>query len=115
MSVRREEYIIWGYKLGEEFTKALWRRIDYTDLDSKYGWGKEQSLGIRFLTDGMSGGYTFFGYIKQLSDGWEENSVITEIQKTTKEQEWEIAGKFAELFPAESMPEIKVYHVPHYV
>lgn len=116
MSVRREEYIVLGCKLNEEFTDNLFKGDEtfYEKILGEYGWKKNNEYKIQMLIDGMNGDYTFFGFITQLNNGYEENYDITEILEITFEQKELIKLKFNELFPDIKMPEIKAYHVPHY-
>lgn len=114
MSVTRQEYIVIGMKFDNKFTDRLWARPDADDMNEKYEWEKDREKEIQYLTDGMSGDYTFFGYIQQLSDGYDENSTVTEINQPQSGMVTAIQKKFIELFPDEQMAEIKIYHVPHY-
>ena len=116
MGVNREEYIVIGCKLGKKFTKKLWKRVDEdSELESQYNWNEKREKRAQYITDGMSGEYTFFGLIKQLSDGFDgENTDIIEFEEPTAEKKQQVEEKFKELFPNEEMPPIKMYYLPHY-
>jgi len=115
MGVDREEYVVIGCCLDDKFTKKLWKREDRDEIDELYCWEKEREDQIQYLTDGMSGQYTMFGFIRQLSDGQgDENYEMIEFEEPTSAKKQEIAKKFKELFPEEKMPEVKMYYLPHY-
>ena len=114
MGVNREEYIVIGMKFDDKFTDRLWARPDQRAMDEKYSWEKEREKEIQYLSDWMSGDYTFFGYIQQISDGDDENTTVTEINEPQGSMITAIQKKFIELFPDEEMVEIKIYHVLHY-
>jgi hypothetical protein len=105
MSTRLENYIIYGIKLGEEFTEEYWEKDFYPEME----YDKSKEFKPLFLTDGMNGNYTYFGFIKDLN---EDNETVLE---TIKLNPFEIQNKFNELYPEMTMPEIKLYHVPHWV
>lgn len=110
MSVQREEYIIYGCKFSEEFTREFWEK----DFYDEYIWEKEKEEQPNFITDGMNGDYTFFGFIIQIGDGEEENYEAIEFKEITEENKTIIRNKFNELYPNTELPEIKMYYLPHY-
>ena len=116
MGVRKEEYIVIGCKLGRKFTKALFKKSDEDwEAFESNSWNKKKPKQIGYIVDGMSGEYTFFGFIKQLSDGWEDmNTEIIVFEEPTDEKRKEVEEKFKEMFPDEEMPPIKMYYLPHY-
>lgn len=114
MSVRREEYLIIGCKGDEDFCERYWHMENFLNIDKQYGYEKTNENEVQILTDGMGGNYCFIGFIKQLSDGYDENEQITEITNITQEQIDAIQKKFQEIFPTESMLPIKIYHAPHF-
>lgn len=117
MSVRKETYLIYGFKFGESFTDEY---FDNEDLYSQFEYNRRNGDDgkILFLSDGMNGMYTFFGYILSLSDGgdWYED-MIKKIPFIPSELNSEIFAKFQEHYPEVpvSMDDIKLYYVPHYV
>lgn len=116
MGVNREEYIIIGCKFDRDFTQRLFDREDYDDFNSEHEWSKGDEKKIKILSDGMSGDYTFLGYILQIGDGYDENADSIEFKPVTKKQEEKILEKFTELFPQESrsLAQVKMYYTPHY-
>jgi len=111
MSIRIEKYIIYGIKFGEEFTKEFWKKEFY----DKEVWEKSKPKDKPyFLTDGMSGEYTFFGFIQELSDGFNEpeekviNLSFTDVV---------LISRLYELYPDIEIntDDIKMYFLPHYV
>ncbi len=112
MSVQKEEYIIYGCKFDEDFTEEFWKK-DFRD-EEEWEEDKDEDEPY-FLTDGMSGEYTFFGFIERIADGFDEsNGEIIEFDQPTKEQKQTIIKKLKKLYPKMKVPEIKMYYVPHY-
>lgn len=111
MSTRKETYIIFGCKFGEEFTKEYWRKDFYDEME----WGKNKPKNKPFfISDGMNGDYTFFGVINQLSKGGDDED-YKEIEISPDFEPFDIEEKFKELYPNEELPEIKIYYLPHWV
>jgi len=110
MSTRVEIYIIYGLKLDGEFTEDFWEKQFRDEME----WDKTKPKDKPFfITDGMNGDYTFFGFIKQLSNGWddsEEQEINTSFTKA------EITSKFYELYPDSKIndEDIKLYFLPHW-
>lgn len=111
MSTRIENYIIYGLKFGENFTKDFWEK----DFSDEMEWDKNKPKDKPFfISDGMNGNYTFFGFITQLSNGWdntEETEIKLDFSKT------EIISKFHELYPEVKITDddIKLFFLPHWV
>lgn len=111
MSTRVEEYLIYGLKFGKDFTRDLWEQ-DFCDNEQ---WNKEKPKDKPFfITDGMCGNYTFFGFITELSNRWDD----------AKEQEIdlsftkvEIISNFNKLYPNVEIndEDIKLFFLPHWV
>jgi hypothetical protein len=118
MGVRREEWIVTGIKLSDEWTSALFRDSNRFEKieDALYDTAKFKETKIsNILVDGMSGDYTFIGICKQISDGWDGDSYeIVEIEAPSPEQIAEIKAIWNKWFSGEDMPEIKNYYVPHF-
>lgn len=110
MSVRVEQYLIYGCKFGEEFTEEYWEKDFRDDTEWEEDKPKDQPF---FITDGMNGDYTFFGIICQLSDGGDDDYDAKEIDFPYNKEV--IIEKFSELYPDTEIPEIKLYYLPHYV
>lgn len=111
MSTRIENYLIYGIKFGEDFTEKYWEKEFYPKME----WNKNKPKDNPFfITDGMNGLYTFFGFIIQLSDGWNDPEEIIVNLSFTKV---EIISKLLELYPDIKIDEddIKLYYLPHYV
>lgn len=104
MSTRIEHYIIYGIKLDEEFTNEYWEK----DFRDETEYNPLKSSKPSFLTDGMNGDYTYFGFIKPL-----DNHKETVLGFTVADS-IDIRNKFNELYPEMTIPEIKLYHVPHW-
>lgn len=104
MSTRVEYYIIYGIKLGEQFTNEYWDEDFYPEME----YDKSKDFKPLFLTDGMNGNYTYFGFITELDD--DKETVISSKGLI----DIDIRNKFNELYPEMTMPEIKLYHVPHW-
>lgn len=111
MSVRVENYLIYGIKLGCEFTKDFWKQDFYDDECWCRGKAEKEPY---FLTDGMNGGYTFFGFITELSDGFDEPE---EKEISLFFTDAEIIQKFYKLYPNEKINDgdIKLFYLPHWV
>lgn len=111
MSTRVENYLIYGLKFGEEFTKDFWEQEFY----DKEVWDKRKPKDKPyFITDGMNGNYTFFGFITELSNGWndaEEQEINLSVTKV------EIISRFYELYPYAKIKDedIKMFFFPHWV
>ena len=110
MSVRVENYLIYGCKFGEEFTEDYWEQ-DFRD-EMEWEEDKPQDQPF-FITDGMNGNYTFFGLICQLSDGGDDDYEAKEINFEHNERA--VVEKFSELYPDMEIPAIKLYYLPHWV
>jgi hypothetical protein len=111
MSTRIENYLIYGLKFGEDFTNDFWKK----DFNDQEHWDKNKPKDKPyFLTDGMCGDYTFFGFITQLSDGWDYPKEIEINLSFTKV---EIISKFYGLYPDLKIndEDIKMYFLPHWV
>jgi hypothetical protein len=110
MSVRVENYLVYGCKFGEEFTEEYWEK-DFRD-DTEWDEDKPTDKP-HFITDGMNGNYTFFGFICQLSDGGDDDYEAKEIDFSYNENQ--VKEKLCELYPEMEIPDIKLYYLPHYV
>lgn len=104
MSTSVDHYIIYGIKLDSEFTEEYWQMDFYPEME----YEPLKPFKPLFLTDGMNGNYTYFGFIKELDS---DDETILDINGFSSE---EITRKFQELYPELTMPEIKLYHVPHW-
>lgn len=111
MSTRVENYLIYGLKFGEEFTHQYWKK----DFYDKEEWDSQKRKDEPFfLTDGMNGDYTFFGFIIELSnscDDAEEKEIDLSFTKA------EIVAKFYKLYPDSQISDedIKLYFLPHWI
>lgn len=112
MSVNKEVYIIFGLKLNEEITREYWEK----DFRDETEWDKDKPKNKPFfITDGMSGDYTFFGFIQELNDGsYDFIEEITEIK--TDFNASDVIYEFKNLFPEITANEhdVKMYYLPHY-
>lgn len=99
-----------GCKFGEEFTEEFWEK----DFRDEMEWEEDKPKNEPFfITDGMNGSYTFFGYITLLGDGgWDEEIKELNLESPNKNKIEEV---FKELYPQETLPTIKTYYLPHYV
>jgi hypothetical protein len=110
MSVRVENYLIYGCKFGEEFTNDFWKQ----DFRDEMEWDEDKPKDKPyFITDGMNGNYTFFGFICQLSDGGDDDYEAKEIDFQYNERA--IMEKLLELYPDMELPNITLWYLPHYV
>ena len=111
MSTRIENYLIYGLKFGEEFTHDFWEKDFY---DEEKWDSKKPKHKPYFLTDGMNGDYTFFGFITELGNGWDEAEEQEINMLFSKEA---IFSKFRELYPdfPITYEDIKLYFLPHWV
>lgn len=110
MSVRVENYLIYGCKFGEEFTREFWEQ----DFRDEMEWDEDKPNDKPyFITDGMNGDYTFFGFICQLSDGSDDDYEAKEIDFQYNERA--IMEKLWELYPDMELPNITLWYLPHYV
>lgn len=113
MSVRKEVYIIYGVKLNEEFTNSYWKQDFYPEKE----WDKNKPTDKPFfISDGMNGLYSFFGFIQLLNDGcYDFEDKIKEIKTDFKSSD--VISAFKNLFPDIRINEldIKLYYLPHYV
>lgn len=110
MSVRVENYLVYGCKFGEEFTEEYWEK----DFRDNTEWEKHKPKDQPFfITDGMNGSYTFFGFICQLSNGSYYEDEAKEIDFSYNENQ--VREKLCELYPGMEIPDIKLYYLPHYV
>lgn len=105
MTTRVEYYIIYGIKLDEQFTLDYWNKDFYDEME----YDKSKAFKPLFLTDGMNRDYTYFGFIKPL-DNYKET-----VLGFTLSDSIDIRNKFNELYPKMTIPEIKLYHVPHWI
>jgi len=111
MSVQVQNYLIHGIKFGEDFTNEYWEK----DFRDEMEWNRNRPQHQPFfITDGMCGNYTFFGFIVQLSDGWEEPK---EVELDLDFNKNLILEKLKELYPELEIKEdqIKTYYLPHWV
>ena len=111
MSTRIENYIIYGLKFGEDFTNDYWEK----DFRDEMEWDKTKPKDKPFfITDGMNGEYTFFGFITQLSNGGDD-AEETEINLSFTKVE--IISRFYELYPDAKIKDedIKMFFLPHWV
>ena len=110
MSVRVENYLIYGCKFGEEFTNDFWKQ----DFRDEMEWDEDKPKDKPyFITDGMNGNYTFFGFIYQLSDGGDDDHEAKEIN--FQYNRLAIIEKLLELYPDMEPPINKLWYLPHYV
>jgi hypothetical protein len=110
MSVRKENYLIYGCKFGEEFTNEFWQK----DFRDEMEWDEDKPNDKPyFITDGMNGNYTFFGFICQLSNGGDDDYEAKEIDFQYNDKA--IWLKLWELYPNTELPDIKMWYLPHYV
>jgi hypothetical protein len=109
MSVRKEDYLIYGCKFDEEFTEDFWEQ----DFRDEMEWDEDKPKDKPyFITDGMNGDYTFFGFICQLSDGGDDDYEPKEIDFQYNQRV--IMEKFSELYPDMELPNIRLWYLPHY-
>ena len=108
MSVRLENYLIYGCEFGEEFTTNFWGKDFYDEMVWNNKKPKSEPF---FITDGMDGVYTFFGFIHQLSDGFDNSTKEIDLQHNRNV----IVEKLQELYPDMDIPNIRLYYLPHYV
>jgi hypothetical protein len=112
MSTRIKRYIIYGIKFGEEFTEDFWKKDFYDNMS----WDKDKpSDEPFFITDGMNGMYTFFGFIQELDNGqYDFEEEITEIRN--EYDAYEIIDAFKLLYPDANIvtSDVKMYYLPHY-
>lgn len=115
MSVRKETYLIYGLKFGEEFTEDYWQQ-DFRDRVEYFNY--EDNGKIMFLTDGMNGRYTFFGQIMELGTrgDWYEDE-IKKVDLHIDLSASSIIEKFKEYYPDSDVKieDVSMYYVPHYV
>ena len=113
MSVRKEAYIIFGLKLNEQITEEYWEK----DFRDETEWDKNKPKDKPFfITDGMNGDYTFFGFIQELNNGrYDFEEEITEIKNDFKASD--VISEFKNLFPEITANEwdVKLYYLPHFV
>lgn len=110
MSTRIEQYVIFGVKFGEEFTTDFWEK----EFSDKETWRESKPKNEPFfITDGMSGNYTFFGFITQLSNGWDDSEEQEIDLSFTKE---EVKTKFLKLYPELKIndEDIRMFYLPHW-
>lgn len=113
MSVRKEAYIVLGLKLNEEITEEYWEK-DFRD-ETEWDRTKPKDKPF-FITDGMNGLYTFFGFIQELNNGrYDFEEEITEIKNDFKASD--VISEFKNLFPEIIVNEwdVKLYYLPHFV
>lgn len=112
MGVRKEVYIIHGLKFDENFTDGFFKK----KFSDEMQWNKNKlPEDPWFITDGMNGDYTFFGFIKCISNGWDdEDYEIIEIKSFNSDDADKIYNKFKEFYPDYPIPEPKTYYLPHY-
>ena len=113
MSVRKEVYIIFGVKLSEQLTREYWEKPFSNDTE----WNKNKPNGKPFfISDGMNGLYTFFGYVQQINDGsYDFEEHITELNFNYDKST--IIDEIARFFPELTVNEcdVKFYYLPHFV
>lgn len=113
MSTRIERYIIYGIKFGEEFTEDFWKKDFYDDEC----WDKDKPEDEPFfITDGMNGSYTFFGFIQELDNGhYDFEEEITEIRREYGAHD--VIDKFNLLYPGANIvtSDVKMHYLPHFV
>jgi hypothetical protein len=113
MSVRRESYIVFGLKLDENFTNEYWDKDFYPETE----WNKNKPNDKPFfITDGMNGLYTFFGFIQMLNDGsYDFEEDITELKYDFDKSI--VVSEFSKLFPELTVNEydVKMFYLPHFV
>jgi len=111
MSTRVENYLIYGLKFGENFTRDYWEQKFRDNEDWCEKKPKDQPF---FITDGMNGDYTFFGFITKLSNGFDDEEEQEINLSFTK---FEIISKFYNLYPDAKIndEDIKLYFLPHWV
>lgn len=103
MSTQVTNYLIYGFKLDSEFTTYFWDSENY----DKYDFDSSKPEQPLFLTDGMNGEYTYFGFIKELDT---EDAVEINLNYD-KEL---VVDKFKELYPHLLVPEVKLISLPHW-
>lgn len=103
MSTRITNYLIYGFKLDSEFTDEFWKSENYDKYDS---YSRKENE-VRFLTDGMNGEYTYFGFIKEL-----DSDKTVELNLNYNKQD--IIDLFSKLYPSITIPEIKLISLPHW-
>lgn len=103
MSTRITNYLIYGFKLDSEFTEEYWNSENF----DQYEFDSSKLDEPLFLTDGMNGEYTYFGFIKEL-----DMEEATEINLNYNKQA--VIDKFSELYPSITIPEIKLIALPHW-
>jgi hypothetical protein len=113
MSVRKEVYIIFGLKLNGQITEEYWEK----DFRGETEWNENKPKNKPFfITDGMNGDYTFFGFIQEINNGkYDFEEEITEIKYDYNAEE--VIEEFKKLFPEITANEwdVKLYYVPHFV
>lgn len=113
MSVRKEAYVIFGLKLNEKTTEEYWDK----DFRDETEWDKDKPKEEPFfITDGMCGNYTFFGFIQVINNGrydFEEEIIELEYHFNVSD----ILSEFKKFFPEKIVSEedVKMYYLPHYV
>jgi hypothetical protein len=113
MSVRREAYIVFGLKLDENFTNEYWDKDFYPDTEWNKNKPKDKPF---FITDGMNGLYTFFGFIQMLNDGsYDFEEDITQLKYDFDKSI--VVTEFSKLFPELTVNEydVKMFYLPHFV
>lgn len=112
MSTKIESYLIYGLKFGEEFTNEFWNKDFRDEMEWNENKPKDKPF---FVTDGMNGAYTFFGFITQLTNGNYDDLQEKEIDLSFTKVE--IISKFYELYPDEKVmdEDIKMFFLPHWV
>jgi hypothetical protein len=113
MSVRRESYVVFGLKLDENFTNEYWEKDFYPDTEWNKNKPKDKPF---FITDGMNGLYTFFGFIQMLNDGsYDFEEDITELKYDFDKSI--VVTEFSKLFPELTVNEydVKMFYLPHFV
>lgn len=113
MSIRKEVYVVFGLKLSEKITEDYWRK-DFRD-DTEWDENKPKNKPF-FITDGMNGSYSFFGFIQQLNNGsYDFEEDITELQYDFDKSV--VVNEFLKLFPEIKIDksDVKMYYLPHFV
>jgi hypothetical protein len=113
MSVRKEVYVIFGLKLNEQITEDYWEK----NFRDKMEWNNRKPKDKPFfITDGMNGLYSFFGFIQEINNGcYDFEEDITELKYDFDKST--IVDEFSKLFPEVVVGEndVKLYYLPHFV
>lgn len=110
MSVQKEIHIVYGYKLDEKFTELYWE----SELYETHEFQTNDDKNFKFLSDGMNGDYTFYGYIEKIHGGWvwEEEDKIIDLAKLPSEKS--LIEFFEFYFSKDYLLKAQLFYVPHY-